>query len=379
MTPTTPTELLDAAFALAAAEPNTWLTVSPENRDRINRIARNTINRACVRLVLACMLAKVHRAEIDPRRPYTEITEPDSFSGRSYDEGYISTLIQQHQLPANSTTAFLTPALRNINQTLTPEKVIVGRPRTLYADALQLLDQVAHGHEQANAVLTDTLRVLLLLQTEQRSQLETLRARLATTESPAELSSEGIVTLLQQHLASPGGSRLPVLIVVAAYRAVASLIGEVTKPLAAHTAADLQTGAAGDVEIRLSSDDRVRTVYEMKRKAVTIWDINRANEKIQHLTELDNYIFVTTDPIDLQVREYASAMYASTGGIEFAILDCLGFVRHFLHLFHRHRAAFLEQYQTLVLGEPDSAVSFALKQAFLALLAAAHSPEDTGA
>ena len=43
-------------------------------------------------------------------------------------------------------------------------------------------------------------------------------------------------------------------------------------------------------------------------------------------------------------------------GIEIAILDCLGFLRHFLHLFHRLRKDFLDQYQTLVLHEPDSAV-----------------------
>jgi DNA adenine methylase len=69
-------------------------------------------------------------------------------------------------------------------------------------------------------------------------------------------------------------------------------------------------------------------------------------------------------------------VYERTGGIEFAILDCIGFVRHFLHLFHRHRTAFLDAYQALLLSEPESAVSFALKQAFLALRQAASVPES---
>jgi DNA adenine methylase len=59
-------------------------------------------------------------------------------------------------------------------------------------------------------------------------------------------------------------------------------------------------------------------------------------------------------------------MYEKTG-TEFAILDCIGFIRHFLHFFHRQRNIFLNTYQTMVLSEPASAVSQPLKEAFLAL------------
>ena len=75
------------------------------------------------------------------------------------------------------------------------------------------------------------------------------------------------------------------------------------------------------------------------------------------------------------IREYARSKYDETGGVEIAILDCIGFLRHFLHLFHRLRKDFLDQYQTLVLHEPDSAVSQGLKEAFLALRQAAESAE----
>jgi DNA adenine methylase len=80
----------------------------------------------------------------------------------------------------------------------------------------------------------------------------------------------------------------------------------------------------------------------------------------------DNYIFITTDRIDEAVQEFASTMHAKTG-IEFVILDCIGFLRHFLHLFYRVRMTFLEAYQNLVLSEPDSAVNPTLKEAFLSL------------
>lgn len=57
------------------------------------------------------------------------------------------------------------------------------------------------------------------------------------------------------------------------------------------------------------------------------------------------------------------------------ILDCLGFLKHFLHLFHRIRTDFLDAYQEMVMAEPDSAVSQALKEAFLVLRQAAESGE----
>lgn len=63
------------------------------------------------------------------------------------------------------------------------------------------------------------------------------------------------------------------------------------------------------------------------------------------------------------------------GGVEIAVLDCLSFLRHFLHLFHRLRLEFLEAYQGFVLAEPESAVSQPLKEAFLALRQAAESLE----
>ena len=58
-----------------------------------------------------------------------------------------------------------------------------------------------------------------------------------------------------------------------------------------------------------------------------------------------------------------------------AIVDCVGFLRHFIHFFHRLRIKFLDAYQTLLLSEPDSAVRQPLKEAFLSLRQSAESDE----
>jgi len=112
----------------------------------------------------------------------------------------------------------------------------------------------------------------------------------------------------------------------------------------------------------------------MKTRQVTTNDIDHALEKIRATGKrVDNFIFITTDRIDETVKEYAASIYEQTGGIEVVVLDCIGFLRHFLHLFHRLRGVFLDAYQQLVLEEPTSAVDQPLKVAFLALRQAAES------
>ena len=161
------------------------------------------------------------------------------------------------------------------------------------------------------------------------------------------------------------------MIVAAAYRTAQYKIGETAKDLLPHNAADEQTGAFGDVEVCLTNEDKVVTGYEMKMKRVTIHDVDRAVAKIaSRAPEIDNYVFITTDAINPEVHEYARSMYERLG-VEIAVLDCISFLRHFLHLFHRIRIEFLDAYQALVLAEPDSAVKQPLKEVFLSLRQAA--------
>lgn len=80
------------------------------------------------------------------------------------------------------------------------------------------------------------------------------------------------------------------------------------------------------IGITLANDEHVVACYEMKDKEVTRSDIDRAIQKVVESGVLiDNYIYITTRKIDADVAQYAASLYRETGGIEFAILDCLGF------------------------------------------------------
>lgn len=371
-----PKKILDKILKKAKGNLNKKDVKEPGIRKDLEYVCHIISNRACIRLLMSCLLAKVDRPDVDIRKPYTEIGTQDSFSGRTYDERYLTHFINENQLPCNITTAFLTPALRNIDRPLTTNVEIVGRPREVYKSTLKLLDEVHNGNVSAEALLTDAIRLLIKFRDEKCARMGQLIDELKKGKGGLPLSSEQIVTLIQQHLACKNSSRLTVLIVAAAYKAASSRIGECGNPLLAHTAADFQTKALGDVEVCLVGDDKVVTAYEMKMKRVTIDDVDAAVQKIARAnSEINNYIFITTEVIDPQVTEYANTFYDITGGTEIAILGCIGFIRHYLHFFHRLREDFLEVYQGLVLSEPDSAISQPLKEAFLVLRKAAESNE----
>ena len=338
-----------------------------ETEKNIESICRCNSNKAPIRFLMSCLLAKIDNPKIDIRKPYTEIKTEDTFSGRFYDEKYIEPFVHKYKLPCNPTTAYLTPAFRNLDRVLTTGLILVGRPREIYEATLNVLDIVYKNKVKPESVLQEIIRLLLIIKSEDELRMKQLIDDLKQPSDMLPLAADEIVKLLSQHLNCKHTSRLPVLIIASAYQAVKEKTGEMNKPLTAHTAADKQTGTIGDIEIILSNDDKIVTCYEMKDKRVSKTDIDVALQKIGKMKyKIDNYIFITTDLIEEEVSKYAQSLYEKTN-IEFVILDCIGFIRHFLHFFHRERNDFLNIYQSMVLNEPTSSVPQPLKEAFLAL------------
>jgi hypothetical protein len=367
-----PNEILESL--LADVQPDLTISRIADDtvRVRVECVSRSIGSRTSVRLLLVCMLAKAHRPEVDPRKPFTQIGDIDSFSGRTYDEQFLTPFIHRHRLAYSTTPTFLTPALRGIDHPLLASQDLVGRPRWLSRNVLLLLDDVFAGRASAEQVAAEAIRFLLQMRDEGDTRRAMLLDGLRGNADATPLAAEEIVTLISQHRACRNSRRLRVLILEAAYQAVEGNRGECAQSMKAYGLADTLRG----IEVCLVNGEGIRTVYEMKMKRVTRNDIDDALTKVARSDpRIDNYLFVTTDLIDDDVREYAAGLYEQTAGTEIAILDCLGFLRHFLHLFHRSRADFLNAYQSLVLNEPDSAVSAALKEAFLALRQAAESGE----
>lgn len=381
---TTPLDILNSAFdrAFESFQSGIALMIPPEVAEKIEYVCRLTSNKSGIRFILATNLAKSDDPKLDIRKPFSkELKENDAYSGRGYDENFVAIFLNNVDLQevCNTTTAFLTPAYRTKGIALTLDTEIVGRPSKLYKTLLELLNDVYTEKIRSEDVLAETIKQLLIIRNERRQRIQSLLANLSVLdEEDTPLSAEAIVKLIRQHLDSPRSSRLPVLVVAAVYQAACNYLGERCLSLESHNAADKQTGSIGDLEITLLNDNNVITSYEIKKRKVTILDINNAIQKInQRLantgSKIDNYIFITTETIDRDVQEYAASLYERTGGIEIVVLDCLSFLRHFLHLFHRLRGQFLEEYQQLLLQESESFVPHVLKETFLTLRQAAES------
>jgi len=372
-----PDQILGQIYQSALIAGNHSLIQDSRLIEHINRVCQCTSNRSGVRFLMSCLLAKLHRPEIDPRKPYTKIRGRDSFSGRKYDEKYVRPFIDKHQLPANKSTAFLTPAFRT-NEILTIDQDLICKKSEveLYRSVLTLLEIIAENQISAEILLTEIVRLLLKIRDEELHRINSLLSSLKRSQGSLPLSTEAIVKLITQHLTCKNSSRLPVLIVAAAYQVATDHLKEKALSLKPHNAADSQTKSLGDIEITLQDESFVVTAYEMKKRAITESDIDSAISKIlKAKLKIQNYIFITTEPIDQNIIDYAATWYEKTDGVEIAVLDCLNFLRHFLHLFHRIRQNYLDAYQELVLNEPNSAVSQALKEAFLALRQAAESDD----
>ena len=264
----TPFEILEKLY-LKVRKNLTNSFLSAETNNKVEYICRCNANKAPIRFLLSCLLAKIHNPKIDIRKPYTEIEGDDTYSGRFYDERFVEPFVHKYKLPCNPTTAYLTPAFRNLDRLLTPELVLVGRPRDVYVNTLEILDIVYTQKEKGENVLQEIIRLLLIVKAEDELRMKQLIADLKHTGDILPLASEEIVMLLTQHLNCRGASRLPVLIVASAYQTVKEQMGEVNKILEAHNAADKQTGSIGDVEITLTSDEQIVTCYEMKDKRVS--------------------------------------------------------------------------------------------------------------
>ena len=76
-------KILASVFSRAADRLTVPLLADAEAQQRVEYVSRNLQNRAGVRLLMSCLLAKLDNPQVDVRKPYTEIGTPDAFSGRT--------------------------------------------------------------------------------------------------------------------------------------------------------------------------------------------------------------------------------------------------------------------------------------------------------
>jgi len=66
-----PNDILEEALSTAASQTSRSAIITNEIEHRVDFVSRCLSNRATIRLLMACLLAKIHRPDVDPRKSYT--------------------------------------------------------------------------------------------------------------------------------------------------------------------------------------------------------------------------------------------------------------------------------------------------------------------
>lgn len=110
--PSAPASILALALERASKSLDNPLLTEPHNiQNQIEFVCRCS-NQAGTRFLMACLVAKLSDPSLDIRKPYTEIGGSGIYSGRYFDETFVTPFVFNQGLPVNPTTSFLTPAFR---------------------------------------------------------------------------------------------------------------------------------------------------------------------------------------------------------------------------------------------------------------------------
>src|ERR1043165_2336186 len=183
-----PTNILDLAYQRASHSIDKPLVRNRRATSDIEFVCRCS-NQAGTRFLIACLVAKLSNPTFDIRKPYTEIGGTGIYSGRYYDETYVAPFAFKHRLPVNPTTSFLTPAFRTNKTIIEPGVQLIGRPKKLYFNVVELITAVHNGPLKAKDVLAEIIRWLLIIREERKQRMKTLTASLRTTQDCQQRAS----------------------------------------------------------------------------------------------------------------------------------------------------------------------------------------------
>jgi hypothetical protein len=189
--------------------------------------------------LLGCALAHVLDPEIDLRLPYVEQSER-AFSGRTLDERVVNPFLQRNRIPC-SKGPFLAVFRRSVRFDVSTREGL--RDKLGYDSFLALV--AALETLESTETTTTFLRYLLYRFAKLREAAEVPLARMQ------RLSLEQFSSLIDSLLGTPSGGRIPVVVVVAAFRALNEFFGaNWTVEYQGINVADSQTGAGGDITVK---------------------------------------------------------------------------------------------------------------------------------
>jgi hypothetical protein len=287
--------------------------------------------------LVGCAIVRIQDKSINIRLPYIK-QGPTAYNGRTLDERVVNPFLQGHRIPC-SRAPFLSTFRRGIQF---DEGTLRGvRDTEGYLAFLALVTYLEQTND--SAALSDFLRYLLFKFAKLREAAVVPLSRLQ------RISLDQFDTLITSLLNTPSGGRVPVILVVAAFRTIKeffSLDWEIDYQ--GINVADSQTGVGGDVTIR-------RHGQVMFAAEVTERPLERArvvatfNTKIAPYGIDDYLFFVRTETLADDARQQARQYFAQGHEVNFLeirnwiLMQLATMGKRGRNLFNSHLLALLDE------------------------------------
>lgn len=321
-------------------------------------------HKAMIAVVLTSMVYKKLYPEQDVRNHQKEI--PGGYSGRTFDEKFITPFLRDHGFPAMAESGWLT---RSFEHKVPYDFNYTGsiKPASLKIKFLNILNyiQAASPEEEFN-MLRYFIQGLII----DRESSNILLAK------PQNLSIINIIELLDNHFHSKyhtsGASRLPVLAIFAIYSCLKNegqkrYEDKVLLPLENHTSADSQSGRIGDIQLN-NLDGSAFEAVEVKFDIPISYDIAEiAKDKLFVSTAERYYILSTKDVKDSDKSKIAQLINSTKNshGCQIIINGILPTIKYYLRLLEDPNAFVLEYVKLM---EEDKTIKFEHKEKWNALV-----------
>lgn len=316
---------------------------------RIDQQATSAFNN-----IITCLASNAADANCDPRyhRPPTG-KMPKPPDGRSYFTGRgISEVIIYPWLASQgfrgSMSGWQTRVFERENPYNLDYPENISRVKTEF---LRILDAVSSNRVQSIEVLAAFFR-LELAEKEHRSESADWLAKHSAAQ---DVSIAKIIEILSTHFEMPRSARLPVLAIQAIYYAIIPHIdrydGMSLSELSEHSAADENTGAVADIEVKDNEEDLFEAV-EVKH-GVVIDDniVRRSCNKVRESTASRYYILSTNPKVAVtQDGQRLISALLREHGCQLVINGVLPTIKYYLRLLEEP-SKFLTAYQNLLMSD----------------------------
>lgn len=348
--------LYNKAMAVVGLNNKNISDLIPEEQELLNVVLKYSEQaKGVLTVIVTSLVYKILNPKQDIRNHQASIEE--GYSGRTFDNKYITPFMKSHKFPSMAESGWLTRALE---QKVPYDKNYSGAitPKELKPVFLEIIDNIESG-SNCTSYLIFILQGLILKRNLQNIDLA----------KPTTLSISSILELLDKHFNGTyngeGASRLPVLAIYAAYICIIEetkrFEGKELLPIENHTSSDKSSGRVGDIDI-LDGKKRVFESVEVKHGiSITLQLVQDAFEKFK-TTPIDRYyILSTATPTNeetIKINEEIQRI-KNVHGCQLIVNGIMPTIKYYLRLLDK-TSEFIEHYVNLI--EIDKSLKFEHKE-----------------